>query len=60
MMDEAKGPCEARTMIAGPDGDIVMGEKGRAVSKGPGHQSMIPTEYSLSPASLSRFDELMD
>ena len=60
MMDEAKGPREARTMTAGPDGDIVMGERGRAVSEGPGHQSTIPTEYSLSPASLSRFDELMD
>ena len=56
----AKGPSEARTMVAGPDGDIVMGERGRAVSEGPGHQSTIPTEYSLSPASLSRFEELMD
>ena len=60
MIDKAKGPREAPTMVAGPDGDIVMGERGCAVSEGPGHQSTIPTEYSLSPASLSCFDELMD
>ena len=60
MTGVAKSPSEACTMVAGPDGDIVMREKGRAVSEGPGHQSTIPTEYSLSPASLSRFDELMD
>ena len=60
MMDVAKGSSEAHAMVAGPDGDIVMGERGRAVSEGPGHHSAVPTEYSLSPASLSRFDELMD
>ena len=60
MMDVAKGSSEARSRIAGPDGDIEMGERGRAVSEGPGRHSAIPTEYSLSPASLSRFDELMD
>jgi len=61
MTNQVKGRGDGvRDRIRDEDGDVRMKEKGRAMSENPTLHPTLPGEYSLSPESLSRFDDLLN